>query len=321
MPGRDRHARTVRPDPTGVREPVGAPLRQQQVRQQKAAGRACYLGHALRVACPRPSPKEKLLLPLALTRAVSSSIVRCELTHLARTPIDLERAQAQHRAYEARLGSLGCTVQRLAEQPDLPDAVFIEDTAVVLDTIAIVTRPGAASRRAEIASVAEALAPLRRLVRIEAPGTLDGGDVLVVGRTLYVGRSGRTNPSGIDQLRAAAEPLGYRVVPIEVRGCLHLKSAVTAVGERALLVQPDWVDVRGFEGYDLIEVALGEEAGANALLIGDSVVYPSAYRRTAERLRDRGVDVVSVEMGELAKAEGGVTCCSLIVETPGTARD
>lgn len=252
-------------------------------------------------------------MPIALTREVSSSIDRCELTHIARTPIDLERARRQHREYEARLETLGCTLIRLAEEPELPDAVFVEDTALVLAELAIITRPGAATRRAETATVAEALAPLRRLARIVPPGTLEGGDVLAVDRTLYVGRSSRSNEAGIDQLRAVVEPLGYQVRPVEVRGCLHLKSAVTRVGERTLLIQREWVDARDFEGVELIDVAPGEEAGANALRIGKAVVYPSDYPRTGERIRERGIEVVPVEVTELARAEGGVTCCSLIV--------
>ena len=253
-----------------------------------------------------------------MTREVSSTIDRCELTHLARTPIDLARARRQHHAYEACLAACGCTVERL-EEIDLPDAVFVEDTALVLDDLAIIARPGAASRRGETTTVAAALAPLRRLGRIESPGTLDGGDVLVVDRALYVGRSGRSNDAGIDQLRALVEPFGYRVEPVEVHGCLHLKSAVTQVGDRALLIQRPWVDARRFEGFDLIDVAPGEEAGANALRIGGIVVYPTDYPRTAQRLADRGFEIVAVEISEFAKAEGGVTCCSLIVRDPGRA--
>lgn len=195
--------------------------------------------------------------------------------------------------------------------------MFVEDTALVLDELAIITRPGAASRRGETTTVAAALALHRRLGRIESPGTLDGGDVLAVGRVLYVGRSGRSNEAGIDQLRALAEPFGYRIEPVEVEGCLHLKSAVTQVADRALLIQRSWVDARRFEGFDLIDVAPGEEAGANALRIGGTVVYPSDYPRTAQRLAERGHPIAAVELSELAKAEGGVTCCCLIVRDPG----
>lgn len=227
-------------------------------------------------------------------------------------PIDVPLARRQHRGYEACLAARGCTVERL-EELDLPDAVFVEDTALVLDELAIITRPGALSRRAETASVKAALAPHRRLGGIESPGTLDGGDVLAVDRTLFVGRSGRSNDDGIDQLRALVEPLGYRIRPVEVRDCLHLKSAATQVGDRTLLIQRAWADGRDFEGLDLIEVAAGEEAGANALWIGGAVIYPSDFPRTGQRLADRGFEVVPVEISELAKAEGGVTCCSLIV--------
>jgi len=251
---------------------------------------------------------------LALTRAVSPNLGACQLTHAVRAPIDVETAQAQHRRYEACLEELGCRIQPVAAAPHLPDSVFVEDTAVVLDELAIVARPGAASRRSETEAVVEAVADYRTLRWIEPPGTLDGGDVLRVGRVLYVGLSTRTNQDAIEQLRAHVEPLGYAVRPVAVTGCLHLKSAATQVAPDTLLMNRAWLDARRFEGLELLDVAASEPMGANALWIGDTVVCSVAYEKTQERLVNRGITVKSLDMSELAKAEGGVTCCSVIFE-------
>ncbi|QSX78158.1 dimethylarginine dimethylaminohydrolase family protein [Agrilutibacter solisilvae] len=251
-------------------------------------------------------------MPIAITRDVSPTLADCQLTHVARSPIDIERAQTQHRAYQRALASLGCRVLALEAEPDMPDAVFVEDVAVVLDDVAIMTRPGAASRRAEGASVAELLARYRPLRSIEAPGTLDGGDVLRVGHTLFVGQSGRSNADGIAQLAKLAGQSGYAVRAVPIRGCLHLKSAVTAVRDDTLLLQPAWVDAASFPGFTVIEVDPSEEHAANILRIGDSVVMPAGFPRTHQRLVDAGIDVVTVDVSELQKAEGATTCCSLV---------
>ncbi len=251
---------------------------------------------------------------VAITREVSPSLERCELTHREQEPIDLALAMDQHRAYERALEALGCRLFRLPGSPDLPDCVFIEDIAVVLDEVAILTRPGAAARRPETPVVGATLETLRPLAEIREPGTLDGGDVLVAGRTLFVGLSTRTNGEGIEQLGRLAEPLGYRVQPAEVDACLHLKSAVTRIAERTLLIQPKWVDAALFEGWQLIKVAPSEPHAANALRVGHAVLYASAYPRTRARIEARGLRVLAVDQSELAKAEGGVTCCSLIFE-------
>ena len=252
---------------------------------------------------------------VAITRPVSPSIARCELTHLAREVINVDVAREQHRRYERCLADLGCEIRRLPLEPELPDSVFVEDTAIVLDELAVVTRPGVESRRRETASVAKALEAYRELRHIEPPGTLDGGDVLRIDRIIYVCLSGRSNRAGIEQLRGFVEPFGYTVEAVEMAGCLHLKSAVTQVGRNTLLVNRAWVDVGVFEGMELVDVAPTEPMGGNALLIGEAVVYPMAYSKTRERLEDRGIEVRAVDMSELAKAEGGVTCCSLILKT------
>jgi dimethylargininase len=253
---------------------------------------------------------------IALTRSVPPSIVNCELTHLRREPIDLARAAEQHSLYEKALVAACCTVQRLPSLPDLPDSVFVEDTAVVLPELAIIARPGAASRRSEVTSVAEALRPHHSLAFIESPGTLDGGDVLPIGSTIYVGESTRTNADGIRQLTELASEYGYSVRRVRVSGCLHLKSAVTRVAEDVILLNSDWADSSSFPDLRQIEVHPGEPFAANALWIGDNVIYSASYNQTRQRLEQNGIHVHSVETDELEKAEGAVTCCSILIPSP-----
>ena len=243
---------------------------------------------------------------LALTRDVPSSINACELAHVERQPIDVAAARAQHAAYEAALEAAGCTLLRLPALDELPDSVFVEDTAVVVDELAVIARPGAASRRAETASVAEALRAHRDVVEIAEPGTLDGGDVLQLGETIYVGVSARTNAEGARQLREFLEAYGYVVKTVEVTRCLHLKSAVTRVGPDTVLVNAQWIDKTLFE--NAIEVDPEEPFAANALLVGDTLLCSSTYPRTNARLKN----VTTIDAGELAKAEGGLTCCSIL---------
>ena len=250
---------------------------------------------------------------IAITRAVSPSIVTCELTHLERTPIDVETARAQHRVYEEALIEAGYLLERLDTSPQMPDSVFVEDIAVVFDELAIVTRPGAESRRQETLAVAEALAAYRPLQTIQAPATVDGGDVLTAGRTVVVGRSSRTNEAGVRQIRQMLEPLGYTVAETLVRGYLHLKSAVTALADDVVLANPDWIDRRVFGRFEIIEVDRAEPGAANALRLDDRVIVASAYPRTAERIEKAGFKVCAIDASELAKAEGALTCCSLIV--------
>ena len=250
---------------------------------------------------------------LALTREISPSIEQCELTHLERTTIDLARARAEHAAYESILRELGCRVERLPAGPEMADSVFIEDAAVVLDELAVITRPGAASRRAETAAVSEAVRAHRPVAAILAPGTLDGGDVLRIGKRLFVGAGYRSNDAGIAQMRSIVKSQGYSVDAVTFTGCLHLKSAVSIVADDLLLVNPAWVDAGRFGAMRVIEVDPAEPFAANALLVGDTVVYPREHARTLERLVGAGLDVRPVPAGELAKAEGGVTCCSLLL--------
>jgi dimethylargininase len=250
---------------------------------------------------------------IAVTRRISSAMMRCELTHLQRTAIDVALAREQHHGYEQALRELGCRIETLPEEPELPDSVFVEDTAIVLDEVAVITRPGAPSRRAETAPIAAALGKFRELVRIESPGTLDGGDVLRVGRVVYVGTSSRSNTSGIQQLDTLLSRFGYRVVSVAVQGCLHLKSAVTQVTADELLINSGYVERKQFPAVRFIEVDESEPSGANALMLGTDLIYSNSYPRTAEILRRHGVRVRTVAMSETEKAEGAVTCCSLLL--------
>jgi dimethylargininase len=252
---------------------------------------------------------------MALTREISDAFESCQLTYLPRIPIDIERARQQHADYEWALVEQGCTVRRLDSGADMPDAVFIEDMAVVLDEGAVICRPGAESRRAETAGVVDALVRHGRpLQQIQRPGTLDGGDVVVIGRDVFVGASARTNRPAIDQLSGMLAAVGYTVRAVPVRGCLHLKSAATAVAPDTILINREWVPAEAFRGFSLLDIDPREPHAANALAIGDTVIYPASFPRTLERLERRGLQVRPVDVGELQKAEGAVTCCCLIFE-------
>ena len=249
---------------------------------------------------------------IAITRAVSRSIIHCELTHLPRTPIDVQRARAQHAEYEAALKHLGMAVLSLPEEPTLADSVFVEDTALVLDECAIILRPGSDSRKPETESIAKALAPYRKLFYIEAPARVDGGDILQVGKQIYIGLSSRSDTNAIEQIQDFLQPYGYEIHAAMVTGCLHLKSAVTQVSRDTLLINPQWVDKKNFAGMKFIEIDPSESYAANALLIGDAVLYPEAFPATRKKIEDMGIKIVGVNADELAKAEGALTCCSLI---------
>lgn len=253
----------------------------------------------------------------AITRKVSQALAACELEFLPRTAIDLELANAQHAAYEAYLRESGARVISLPAEPALPDSVFVEDPAVVLDEIAIITRTGAESRRAEAESLATALTPYRKLARIKAPGTLEGGDVLKLGRTLFVGSSSRTNAEGFSQFAALLRPYGYRVVPVKVHGCLHLKSACSALDGRTLLVNRDWVDKTPLSELSLIDVEPQEPWAANVLSLGGTVLMPAGFDRTRKMLEMHGFRTRSLDISELRKAEAGVSCMSLRFEAAG----
>jgi dimethylargininase len=251
---------------------------------------------------------------VALTREPSASLHAGERSYRAREPIDVERARRQHRAYRQALAECGARVVTLPPLDDLPDAVFVEDVALVLDEIAILLGMGVESRREEPARIAAELARWREVVRLPEGVRAEGGDVVRLGRTLHVGDSGRTDAAGIAAIAAATGALGYRVKPVAVGGCLHLKSACTALDDETILVNPLWVDPREFEARRAIEVAEEEPAAANAVRAGGGVLLQTGCPRTAERVAAAGFDVRSIDVGELAKAEGSLTCLSLLFQ-------
>jgi len=257
---------------------------------------------------------------IAITRQVSPSINRCELTFHAKTPIDVTKAVRQHEAYEECLRQLGVQVISLPPEPDLPDAVFVEDAAIVVDEVAVIPIMGAASRRPETESLARVLSAYRQLHFMQPPATLDGGDVMRIGRRFFVGASKRTNAEGITQLRAFLSPFDYSVTAVEVRRCLHLKSGCSYIGRNAILVNRDMVDVTPLTEFELIDVPPSEPYASNALVIEAMnegmnepvVIVPLAFPQTIALLEARGFIVKALDVSEFQKAEGGVTCKSII---------
>lgn len=251
----------------------------------------------------------------AITRAVSSSVTQCELSYIERKPIDLEKARAQHHAYEALLTKLGAKVISLPEERDLPDSMFVEDPVIVLDEVAVICSLGTETRRKEASSLAAALEPHRKLVYIKLPGTLEGGDVLRVGRKLFAGLTQRSNAEGIRQLAVIGGQYGYDLTAVPVSGCLHLKSAVTYLGKNTLLGNRAWFQWKRLEGFDWVDVDPAEPHAGNALLIGETIVFPASFPKTRARIEAKGFRVESLDISELQKAESGLTCSSLLFDS------
>jgi dimethylargininase len=250
----------------------------------------------------------------AITRTVSPAVIHCEISFINRKPINLARAQEQHRAYEKLLEKLGARVISLPAEPNLPDSMFVEDPAIVLDELAVIMPLGTESRRPEAASLAQALSKFRKLEDVKLPGTLEGGDVLRIGRKLFVGLTKRSNAEGIRQLAAILAPHKYEVITVPVTGCLHLKSAVTYIGRNTLLANRAWFDNTPLAGYDWIDVDPTEPHAANALAFGSTVIFPASFPRTRAHIEARGFHVTSLDISELQKAESGLTCSSLLFE-------
>ena len=263
------------------------------------------------MASIEPGPRT----PVALLRGPTADLIDCRLTHIVRDPINPDLARRQHSAYARILSESGYTVEYLLEMEGHPDAVFVEDMAVVLPEVAVVTRSGAEGRRPEALSVRhwlEAWHP--NVVETGRPATLDGGDVLVIGGNIHVGRSSRTNRDGVEGLRNATEPQGYTVAPVEVGdGALHLKTAATYLGEGTLLANPRWIDPRRFQGVDrVIEIPRSEPFAANAVRLPGAVLVAEGHPRTADLLEREGFHVRQVDISEFAKAEAGVSCLSIL---------
>ena len=251
---------------------------------------------------------------VAITRKPSRLLESGERTHIGRDPIAFDRALVQHDGYRAALAELGARVTRLEDADAFPDGVFVEDTALVLNEVAVSMRPGAESRRGEVAGILAELMRYREVITIGAPATIDGGDIVVVGKRILVGKSARTNRDGIDALGAIATRLGYEVRGVRMTGCLHLKSGCTALPDGRLLINRRWIDERDVADFDLVDVPVEEPWGGDIAFIGETVIAAAAYPKTLETLMDRGFRTRPVDVSEFAKAEGGVTCMSLLLQ-------
>jgi dimethylargininase len=249
---------------------------------------------------------------VALVRRPSSRMADGITTHIVRVHVDAGLAARQHEAYVGALAGAGFAIREVAPADDLPDCAFVEDTVVVLGDLAVLARPGATERRAEVAGTDAAVRSLGLdVARIEEPGTLDGGDVLQVGRTVYVGRGGRTNADGIRQLRRHAATRGRTVVPVTLHGVLHLKSAVTTLPDGTFIASdPSRFDATPFPTMRRVH----EEAGSHVILMGGgTIIMAASAPRTAAMLDDLGFEVITVDIGEFEKREGCVTCLSVLV--------
>ncbi|HVX40814.1 MAG TPA: arginine deiminase family protein [Gemmatimonadaceae bacterium] len=257
-------------------------------------------------------PRRRRLL--ALTNRPSPHMQHGERTYVPASRVDYAVALAQHAGYRDALRSCGAEVIALEVNDDMPDGVFVEDTALVLDEIAVMMSMGAPSRRDEPPAIEAALRAHRPIARVSLPATIDGGDVVRAGRALYVGASARTDAAGIASLREIVAPYGYRVTAVPVRGCLHLKTACSALPDGRFLVNRAWIDAAPLPAAKLLDVPATEPWAGDVLVIGDRVIASDAFPDTARLLVDEGFATVPVSVTEFAKVEGGVTCLSLVFE-------
>jgi dimethylargininase len=247
-----------------------------------------------------------------LTHKVSPQIVHCELTFLDRIPIDFDVATYQHERYCNTLRELGASVVQLTNNIEYADSCFIEDTAIVLNEVAVLCSLGVPSRHNEVNEVRHELEKYRTVVPIMTPATIEGGDVLRIGKTIFVGLSSRTNELGAKELARIVDEFGYTVIPVETRKSLHLKTACTAIDDETILMNPEWIDAKIFQGYKTIETPTEEPWGANVLRIGETVSIQAAFTRTIEIVERIAKRVVTIDTSELGKAEGALTCLSLV---------
>jgi dimethylargininase len=251
----------------------------------------------------------------ALTHKVSPKIADCEVTFIDRSPIDLQLACRQHDVYCEVLKKLGVIVKELSENVSYPDSCFVEDTAIVVDELAIICSMGVSSRRGETRLIERELSKYREIAHISLPATIEGGDVLRIGKKVFIGQSSRTNLAGIEELARILEPYGYRVVPVPTKGSLHLKSACTAIDEETLFVNPDWVELDAFREFKLVYTPAEEPWSANILGIGTTVCVQTGFPRAAELIGRVAERVELIDISELRKAEAGLTCSSIIFES------
>ena len=248
----------------------------------------------------------------AIIHTISPQLNQCQLSFREREPIDIALANRQHNAYCDMLRRWGLEVIELSANRQYPDSVFVEDNAVVVDEVAIICRMGAESRRGEVEAIEAELSKYRQTVRLNAPATLEGGDVLRMGKKIFVGQTARSNDAGIRALSEIVSPYGYRVIPVAVSGCLHLKSACTALNDVTIMANPQWFDPAPFQEYKIVTVPEEEPEAANVLQIGDVVCMMENFPQTVRRVKELGYRVDTIDISELLKAEAGLTCSSII---------
>lgn len=250
----------------------------------------------------------------ALTRKVGKSINNCELTYADRQQINVEKAQQQHMEFENALRKLGVNVLSLESDDTLPDSVFVEDTAVITKEFAVITPMGTKSRKDEPDKIAEILKQYRPLKYINKNTSLEGGDIVQAEDTFYVGISSRTNHEGFENLAEILLPQGYKIVPVQVYGCLHLTTGSTYIGNNTMIANPAWVDVSKFEGMEVIEIEPDEPWAGNAIQANGKLLFPSSSNKTSKKVSAKGFEVYTVDISELEKAEAGLTCMSLLFQ-------
>ena len=246
-----------------------------------------------------------------LTHVPSPALQQCELTFVNSESIDFARAAEQHKNYCDSLKTLGGRVITLTDNRSLPDCAFVEDPVIVFDEVAVLASMGVASRRQELPLLEMFFSRYRPVERLQLPAKIEGGDVLKIGNNIFVGQSARTNKAGIQALAAIIEPLDYEVVPVNVSGCLHLKTGCTALDSETILINSDWIETIPFARYKKIETLPQEPFGANVLPIFDSICMNSAAPETIELVRSMDYEVVAMDISEFTKAEAGLTCMSV----------
>lgn len=246
-----------------------------------------------------------------VTHVPSPALQKCELTFIESESIDIEKAAKEHDNYCAMIEKCGAQVIKLEDNSSLPDSVFVEDPLIIFNEVAVLTSMGVESRRKELPALKEIFSQYRNVEQIFLPAKIEGGDVLKIGRNIFVGRSQRTNDQGILALRTIIEPLGYKVTPVRVTGCLHLKTGCTALDDKTILINPDWVEAEPFANYNKIETLPHEPFGANVLPVRETICMNAAFPDTIKLVRSLGYKVAETDITEFVKAEAGLTCMSV----------
>jgi dimethylargininase len=248
----------------------------------------------------------------AIVRNIPNSFPQCITAFSGKSPIDVILAQQQHELYCKTLVELGLKLVRIEADNSLPDCCFTEDAAIVTDVLGIISLPGTESRHAEIIEMEKALTSFKKIRHIAAPATIEGGDVLKIGKKLFIGNSARTNDEGIKQVANMVSELGYEVIPVKIRNTLHLKTVCTYLGNNCIIYADGHFDENIFAEYDKIIVPATESYCANTLVVNGKVLIPKGFPLTRSLIEKKGFSVIELDMSEIEKADGALTCLSVI---------